>query len=335
MGMKLLKKKYIFSFLVLFGGIIWLLAVNANQSSAITALAVRLLFAALLIVVFFDVFKLLTMQHRNSYRTMIMERPLFNPKAKGKEVPMKYALYPRFIALYVDHDGADPYESKVLSLQAVRYEQGVLTDGLFLPLLQEGDKKRGIRLPLEDAFRFLKTYTKDFPLIVHEKMYAHTWFSDLHHWPFLMDAIDTEDLARMLYPKQKEFDIEAMNDFYRFEVDEEDPVYGAKITAAIYLDYLRTQDYKTTLTREPWAKTSDLLPIQPGQKVMEASPSESSQELWREGEAAYAYKVTAPADLEPQTHYIGPFTPLDEEGYAIHDSGPASFESTSEEVPFL
>ncbi len=330
---KLLSKKYIFSFVVLIGALILLLTKNSALDSPMVSMAIWLVIAAIVILIFFDLLKVSLSHEKTSYRSMIMERPLFNPRGKKDQLKMIYPLYPRFIALYFDHEGNDPYHTKVHSIQAIRYEHGYLTDSLFLPLLIPGAKTKGIRLTAEEALKYLKTYSKDFPLVLHEKGFGNTWLRENTNSQLLLQSIDTADIARMIYPDLTDFGIEDLNDFFHFEVDESDPIYGAKITAAIYLDYLRLHNYRSAVTMNPLAPESDLLPVYPGDTAPPADETESIEAdlLWDESEISYkipamieaasAQTTLSSAEAAGETQYIGPFTPIDEEGFTIPDRG--------------
>lgn len=323
---KLLTRNYIFSFVAL-GALLALLILGGSASSVVST-ALKTTLAALAIVGFFDLLKVALNRERTSYRTMLMERPLFNPRSHLKEIRLTEPLYPRFIALYFDADNEDPYKAKVHSIQAVRYEEGYLTDSLYLPLKLEGRKNRRVRLTLEEALKYLKTYTRDFPLIVHQKAFANTWLRENSSSVLLTDAIDTESLARNLYPKLQDFGIEDLNDWFHFEVDDQDPVYGAKIATAIYLDYQRLHRYRTRVTWNPLAAKSELEAILPDDHgpAMEMLP-QADMSPWLEDEPAYQVQTGSGGDDSESgtqamaTHYVGPFTPLDEEGNPIPERG--------------
>lgn len=334
MTSKLLTRNYIFGFVALLAALILIISKNSVLGSPMLTMAVWLLIAGIFILIFFDLMKVSLNREKTSYRSMIMERPLFNPRGKADQLQMIYPLYPRFIAIYFDHEGANPYDSKVHSIQAIRYEHGYLTDSLYLPLQSSTDKTKGILLTPEEASKYLKTYSKDFPLVIHNKDFGNIWLRENSNSIILVQSIDTEDIARMIYPKLTEFGIEDLNDFFHFEVDEGDPVYGAKITAAIYLDYLRLHNYKSTLTLNPLASESDLKPIYPGAQPLDTLADENSDDadlLWDEAEIKYKIPTLeefpvqdfgyTPISTDSGTRYIGPFTPLDEEGFTIPDRG--------------
>lgn len=324
---KLLTKKYFFSLTLLSVTLLVLVVVGFGSKSPQQSVAVKITFVGLLIILFFDFLKIRLNRERTSYRTMLMERPMFNPRAKIKSPELVEPLFPRYIALYFDADDVDPYNSHVYSIQAVRYEQGYLTDSLFLPLKKEGVKNNPIKLNLEEALKYLKSYTRDFPLVVHEKDFANTWLREHSSSILLTDAIDTESLARMMYPKLSDFGIEDLNDWYHFEVDERDPVYGAKIASAIYLDYQRIHGYYTRPTSNPMANPVELEPIYPDDhkpRIDLNFPEDFS--FWVENEPEFQVKERdQEKDYFDQTqkelHYIGPFTPLDEHGMTIPDRG--------------
>ena len=77
---KLLSKKYIFSFVVLIGALILLLTKNSALDSPMVSMAIWLVIAAIVILIFFDLLKVSLSHEKTSYRSMIMERPLFNPR---------------------------------------------------------------------------------------------------------------------------------------------------------------------------------------------------------------------------------------------------------------
>ncbi len=160
----------------------------------------------------------------------------------------------------------------------------------------------------------------------------------------------------MIYPKLKNFGIEDINDHLNFEVDDEDPIYGAKIVAAVYLDYLRLNKYKTNVTLNPISETSDLTPVYPEEYKGEEAIGRLSQDSWQDDISKYEIKdatesdfvkvadLPSADDMVPESNsdeatkmidnpyefkdrtYIGPFTPVDENGEAI-------IEATSEEIP--
>jgi|LSQX01.3.fsa_nt_gb hypothetical protein len=324
---KLLTKKYFFSLTLLIVMLFLLITVGFSSKSSQQSTAVKITLVGLLVILFFDFLKIRLNRERTSYRTMLMERPMFNARAKVKSPELVEPLFPRYIALYFDADDIDPYNSHVYSIQAVRYEQGYLTDSLFLPLKKEGVKNKPIKLSLEEALKYLKSYTRDFPLVVHEKDFANTWLREHSSSILLNDAIDAEALARMMYPKLKEFGIEDLNDWYRFEVDERDPVYGAKIASAIYLDYQRIHGYYTKPTFNPFAKQIELRPIYPEDHQPRADLSFSDDfSFWVENEPEFQVKKMEGSEnyydqTKKEPHYIGPFTPLDEHGMTIPDRG--------------
>lgn len=324
---KLLTRKYFFSLALLAATLLVLIIAQGGDDPSILSTAVKVILAGLFIVLFFDFLKISLNRERTSYRAMLMERPLFNPRARIKSPQLTEPLFPRFIALYFDGDDVDPYRAHVYSIQAVRYEQGYLTDSLFLPLKKEGVKNKPIKLSLEEALKYLKTYTRDFPLIVHEKDFANAWLREHSSSVLLNDAIDTERLARMMYPSLTEFGIEEMNDWYHFEVDERDAVYGAKITSAIYLDYLRVHHYYTAPTWNPLAKESNLEPVYPKDQDPRADLDFSDDfSFWVENEPEFQIVRKDPSpspydQSQKEPHFIGPFTPLDEEGMPIPERG--------------
>lgn len=328
---RLLTKHYIFGFLVLLGaaGLILVQAIGAG--SPMLFMALRLLLGAFLILVFFDLLRLGLVDEKNSYRSMLMERPLFNPRGKKEQLTMIYPLHPRFIAIFFDHEDDNPYESQVFSIQALRYEYGYFTDSLFLPIRPAEDRTRSRLLSPEDAAKLLTTYTRGFPLVVHARDYGAVWLREQSNSLLLTDSIDTLEIARLIYPKLTEYGIEDINDWLRFEVDESDPVYGAKITAAVYLDYLRLHDYDTTLSRSPFAKGADLAPVYPedvttlaaletASEGAETDPLPVTAEPLMEQAGEGPEEPAEPAAL-PESRYIGPFTPIDEEGFEIPERG--------------
>lgn len=330
MANKLLTKNYLFGFILLLASLTayWLTgrAGSSSQGSAAT----RLLALSLFILLFFDLLKVSLDREKTSYRSMLMERPLFNPKGRPASLSLSEPLYPRFIAVYLDRESSDPYRSRVYSLQAVRYEQGYLSDALFLPLEQAGAKQKSSHLSLLEALSLLRIYAGDFPLIVHEKEFAAAWLREHSGSALLRDAADTEGLAKMIYPSLTEYGIEDLNDWFGFEVDEEDPIYGAKITAAVYLDYLRLHKYYSAVTWSPFAKKAELEPVFPeGHEAI--SPAEAEEmPLWEDKDPAYEMRPKKGMPLRTSDdapasaiRYIGPFTPLDEEGFPIPErSGP-------------
>lgn len=326
---KLLTRSYFFSFIALGCALLILFIAGGGESSHLSAAGIRFLLVSTGIILFFDLLKILLNKERTSYRAMLMEKPLFNPRSKLREPQLTAPLFPRFITLYFDGDDEDPYKSRVYSIQAVRYEGGYLTDSLYLPLKSPGKKSKAIDLELEDALKYLKTYTRDFPLIIHDKSYANAWLREHSNSILLTDAIDTETLARNLYPKLTDFGIEDLNDFYHFEVNAQDPVYGAKITTAVYLDYLRVHNYRTALSKNPFAKAVELTPVYPTDQAPLPEASEADDfSFWVENEPAYQVEPALELDLDQEEtltqkaeHYIGPFTPLDEEGNDIPERG--------------
>lgn len=319
---RLLTKYYIFGFLVLLGAMILILIQNAGAGSPMLAMAMRLLIGAFLILAFFDVLRLGLVDERNSYRSMLMERPLFNPRGKKDELAMIYPLHPRFIAIFFDHEDDNPYESRVFSIQALRYENGYFTDALFLPIRKEEDTTKGRLLTPEDANKLLTAYTRGFPLVVHARDYAGVWLREQSNSVLLTESIDTQEIARLIYPTLTDYGIEDINDWLRFEVDEGDPVYGAKITAAVYLDYLRLHGYDTTVTVSPFAREAELKPVYPEDVKTRAAMETAAGE-----QAAGPAQIAEEEPVDPEeaafaeSRYIGPFTPIDEEGFDIPERG--------------
>lgn len=298
--------KYIFSYILLGLALAILLLVPTARQDAFGVFGRRLILVGFLMVSLFLLFQQYFYKANNSYRQILMEGPLFHGKAKAKTLEVNnLPLFPRFLALYLDHDGEDPSTATVHSIQAVRYESGYLSDRLFLPIKRPGEKDRGFLLDPEKANRLLKTYAGDFPLVVHEKDFARTWLNQEAHSIVLNQAVDTEDLARRLYPKLSEVTAEALHDFYNFEVNNEDPVYGAKIACAVYLDYLNAKGYYTTPTSWPFAKESNLAPVYPEEEQLK-----TIEENW-------AKEDPAETTVQDNNTYIGPFTPLDEDGRPI------------------
>ena len=353
---KLFTKIYIFVFAVIFSAVIIYINIFMDTNSQMVKMSLTLLILTFFIVLFFDLVRTVLTRERGSYRTMVIERPLFNPKGKSTNLKLTYPLYPRFIALYFDKTGDSPENYELSSIQAVRYENGYLTDGLFLPIRRKNVRNRKRDLDIDDAFRYLMTYTKDFPLVVHELDYANSFILTTTNNPMLMYAVDTQNISKMIYPKLKNFGIEDINDHLNFEVDDEDPIYGAKIVAAVYLDYLRLNKYKTNVTLNPISETSDLTPVYPEEYKGEEAIGRLSQDSWQDDISKYEIKdatesdfvkvadLPSAEDMVPESNsdeatkmidnpyefkdrtYIGPFTPVDENGEAI-------IEATSEEIP--
>lgn len=349
---KLFTKIYIFVFAVIFSAVIIYINIFMDTKSQMVKMSLTLLVLTFFIVLFFDLIRAVLTRDRGSYRTMVIERPLFNPKGKNTNLKLSYPLYPRFIALYFDKTGDNPENYELSSIQAVRYENGYLTDGLFLPIRRKNVRNRKRDLDIDDAFRYLMTYTKDFPLVVHELDYANSFVLTTNNNPMLMYAVDTQSIAKMIYPKLKNFGIEDINDHLNFEVDDEDPIYGAKIVAAVYLDYLRLNKYKTNVTLNPISESSDLAPVYPEEYKGEEIFGKVTQDSWEDDVSIYeikdnpesdfvkvaslpdneeeipesmAYQSTRmidnPYEFKDRT-YIGPFTPVDENGEAIIEVPP-------------
>lgn len=320
---RLLTKHYIFGFIILSGAMLLISIQNAGVGSPMLTMSLRYLLGALLILIFFDLLRLGLVDERNSYRTMLMERPLFNPRGKQDALTMSYPLHPQFIAVYFDHEDENPYESRVYSIQAIRYEYGYYTDSLFLPIQSGNDPARGRLLSPEDATKLLTTYSRDFPLVVHGRDYGAVWLREQANSVLLTESIDTEDIARVIYPKLTEYGIEDVNDWLRFEVDEADPVYGAKITAAVYLDYLRLHDFNTTLSLNPLRKETELEPVFPEEiRTQEAIAAEYEYPAVTAAPGSFVeVPESAQEEISEKNIYIGPFTPIDEEGNPIPERG--------------
>ena len=347
---KLLTRIYLFVFAVLLAATIFITNAFMDNRSDILKMSLTLLVLTIFIVLFFDLMRAVLTRDKGSYRTMVIERPLFNPRGKADHLKMIYPLYPRFIALYFDKTGDREENYQLVSIQAVRYENGYLTDGLFLPIRRNNGKNRKRDLTIQDAFRYLMTYTKDFPLVVHELDYANSFVLKTTNSPMLMYALDTQVISKMIYPKLKSHGIEDINYHMNIEFDDEDPIYGAKIVAAIYLDYLRLHNYKTNVTFSFFARKSDLKAVYPKNSPRRDDYSATVTDSWEEDEEKYQIPENgettdltadvsemdppapvaaedsggaepAPENLYPfkGSLYIGPFTPLDENGDAIPD----------------
>lgn len=260
---KLFNKVYIFVFAVLFTGILIFLNRYMDIKSDILKFSLNLLIIAMIIVIFFDFMRALFTRDRGSYRTMLLERPVFNPRGKKDNLKLTYPLYPKFIAIYFDRSLDREKKEHLHSIQAVRYEKGYLTDSLFLPIKKDHGRNRKRDLTIEEAFKYLDTYCKDFPIVVHDLEYANSFMFVTSNTPLFMYAADTREIAGMIYPKLRSYEIEDINDYLHIEVNDTDAVYGAKLVAAVYLDYLRLHDYRTNVTLSPFGRKSDMKPVFP------------------------------------------------------------------------
>lgn len=287
---KFFTRIYSFVLALLFISLVIFFNVMIDSSSVLAAMTFQLLLITLAIVIFFNLLRVFLSRDRGSYRSMILEKPLFNPKGRPENVSFKYPLFPRFIAVYFDKEGEDPYNDEIVSIQAVRYENGYLTDGLFLPIKKSKERKRRKLLYFEDAYRYLKTYTKDFPIIIDNKDYANTYLRENLNSMMLIDSTDAQSISKMIYPGLDEYGIEEIYDYLRLEAGEDDSIYGAKVVAAIYLDYLRLNGYYTDTTWNPFAKRNALDPKYPAESTI---PEENRKDmtmamnLWEEDEKLY------------------------------------------------
>lgn len=290
---KFFARTYSFVLAVLFIALVIFFNIMMDTRSELAAMTFQLLLVTLVIVIFFNLLRVFLSRDRGSYRSMILEKPLFNPKGKPESLSLRYPLYPRFIAVYFDREGDDPYNDEIISIQAVRYENGYLTDGLFLPIKKSGERKRRKLLYFEDAYRFLRTYTRDFPVICDNKEYAATYLRENLNSMMLMDAVDAVGIAKMIYPGLDEYGTEDLSDYLKLEIEENDHLYGAKTVAAVYLDYLRLNGYYTDITWNPLAKKSTLEPVFPESFPENKSGLKDmtmSMNLWEDDEKLYKEK---------------------------------------------
>lgn len=257
----------------------FLLTLFANNPSAFVTMGRNISLFALLALAGFAYAHHRIFPEQTGARKVLMEDPLFNPKASPSVKSDLAPLEPKFIALYLEEEDKTMKEGKLLSIQALRYEKGYYSQGLFLPLAQTTEDETKSFYSLETALEELKKFVAQDPVVLHGPTNLRgrnvTWnqnqgqnmdgIKDLEL--MLKNAINTEDLAKVLYPTAKEVHVEALYEFLHFEINPQDPYYGAHIAGAVYLDYLNSQGYYTSPKRMDLTQVAAPKAIPKDQKI--------------------------------------------------------------------
>lgn len=268
---KFLNKYYLFVYVLLIITLYYLVFVSARGTS-LDKISALLVFVSIFIVLTFQVVKVYFSREKGLYRTMLLERPMFNPLGKKDNLRSVFPLYPRFIAVYIDADDTNPYNAQAIDIEAIRYESGYLTDSLFLPIQRKDEILEKNYLSIDEAIKYLKIYTKDFPIIIYNKDFSIQFISKYQDASFIYNAIDILPIAKMIYPEIDKLDVETILDYLKLETDVEDKLYGSRISVAVYLDYLRLNNYNTAVTFAPNDKKYILKPVFPDKETGVINP---------------------------------------------------------------
>lgn len=308
---RFLNKKYILAYIISLIAIYYLIFKSA-RGTTIDKMALILCLISFFIVMTFHVMSIYFKKEQGSYRNINMERPMFNPRGKADNLRSVFPLHPKFIAVFLDSDNDNPNLSDIMDIQAVRYESGLLTDSIFLPVQRKNEKIRKNYLPPEDAIKYLRSYVKDFPVIIYAKDYSIQYINRYTDASFLYNSIDILPIAKMIYPNLESFETEALIDYLKFETEIEDKLYGARVVCAVYLDYLRLNNYKTDIRFMPGDRKYLLKSVYPD-KTGVINKDRITQEHMNSENYQKA--------VDGQEHLKAQFFGLDEHGNHLSSSG--------------
>lgn len=246
---KIFNKKFIFMYIFLLLMIVFFYYYKKYDRMEI-AYALIYLAIGLFISLFYILKDFIYTPDRMEYKQIIMQEALFNHKGEILDEFEAFPMYKEFIAFHLERKSEDPYDDTVTSLQAVKYINTKMVDSFYVPLTSKDPLVAKYKLPLKEAVgRFIR-YAGDFPIIIYNQPFTHTYFNVMLDKEIHISFIDAMVMSKDIYGIMNK-PLKDVRRYLRLTNLEEDKVADAKVIGAIYLDYIYTATkYKTSEARK-------------------------------------------------------------------------------------
>jgi len=246
---KIFNKKFIFMYIFLLLMIVFFYFYKKYDRMEI-AYALIYIAVGLFISLFYILKDFIYTPDRMEYKQIIMQDALFNHKGEILDEFESYPIYREFIAFHLERKSEDPYDDTVTSLQAVKYINNKMVDSLYIPLTNKDPLVAKYKLPLKEAVgRFIR-YAGDFPIIIYNQPFTHTYFNIMLDKEIHISFIDAMVMSKDIYGIMNK-PLRDVRRYLKLTNLEGDHVADAKVIGAIYLDYIYTATkYKTSEARK-------------------------------------------------------------------------------------
>ena len=246
---KIFNKKFIFMYIFLLLMIVFFYFYKKYDRMEI-AYALIYLAIGLFISLFYILKDFIYTPDRMDYKQVIMQDALFNHKGEILDEYEAFPMYKEFIAFHLERKSEDPYDDTVTSLQAVKYINAKMVDSLYIPLTNKDPLVAMYKLPLKEAVgRFIR-YAGDFPIIIYNQPFTHTYFNVMLDKEIHISFIDAMVMSNDIYGIMNK-PLKDVRKYLKLTNLDGDKVGDAKVIGAIYLDYIYTATkYKTSEARK-------------------------------------------------------------------------------------
>ena len=246
---KIFNKKFIFMYIFLLLMIVFFYFYKKYDRMEI-AYALIYIAVGLFISLFYILKDFIYTPDRMDYKQIIMQDALFNHKGEILDEFEAFPMYKEFIAFHLERKSEDPYDDTVTSLQAVKYINAKMVDSLYIPLTNKDPLIAKYKLPLKEAVgRFIR-YAGDFPIIIYNQPFTHTYFNVMLDKEIHISFIDAMVMSKDIYGIMNK-PLRDVRRYLKLTNLEGDHVADAKVIGAIYLDYIYTATkYKTSESRK-------------------------------------------------------------------------------------
>lgn len=246
---KIFNKKFIFMYIFLLLMIVFFYFYKKYDRMEI-AYALIYIAIGLFISLFYILKDFIYTPDRMDYKQIIMQDALFNHKGEILDEFEAFPMYKEFIAFHLERKSEDPYDDTVTSLQAVKYINAKMVDSLYIPLTNKDPLVAMYKLPLKEAVgRFIR-YAGDFPIIIYNQPFTHTYFNVMLDKEIHISFIDAMVMSKDIYGIMNK-PLKDVRRYLKLTNLEGDKVGDAKVIGAIYLDYIYTATkYKTSEARK-------------------------------------------------------------------------------------
>ena len=269
-------KKFLFFYSFLLLLIVFLYFDNKYNKDEITYAIIYIVFG-MMISLFYILKDYIYSPDRLDYKQVIMEDALFNHKGEIIEEFEAYPLYREFVTFHLNRISEDPYNDTVSSVQAVKYINNKMVDSLFIPIKPSDPLLKKYTLSLNEAIGRFLGYAGDLPIIIYNQPFTHTYLDIKLDKEVHISFIDAMKMSKDLYGITNK-PIEHIQKYLRLYNLGNDPVAGAKIIGAIYLDYIYTVSKYRTKQARIMARKGQKLTTQPlPEKSEEITPLTSSK----------------------------------------------------------
>ena len=246
---KIFNKKFIFMYIFLLLMMVFFYFYKKYDRMEI-AYALIYIAIGLFISLFYILKDFIYTPDRMDYKQIIMQDALFNHKGEILDEFEAFPMYKEFIAFHLERKSEDPYDDTVTSLQAVKFINAKMVDSLYIPLTNKDPLVAKYKMPLKEAVgRFIR-YAGDFPIIIYNQPFTHTYFNVMLDKEIHISFIDAMVMSKDIYGIMNK-PIKDVRRYLKLTHLDGDKVGDAKVIGAIYLDYIYTATkYKTSEARK-------------------------------------------------------------------------------------